>query len=159
MQDWPLLIDQPEPAAHAFLGGMRFMDNRDEYGVFSFPALNGLAAVAATQRRDRDAAMLSEVPRTPPRPSGPCGIARHMSERFFAPARAGLGDRRWQAHMTPAQGSIAIRRSRLSAKPCTAEVSPRAPPEQSPASVNRRAVEIQTPDARAQRTRPVTLGA
>ena len=91
-----LFSDQPDRAEPAFVEELRIMGRRG-YGTFLFEALNGLAAVAASQGRDRMAATLSGAADATSTTRHQHGIASYLEQRWFSPARARLGETAWQA--------------------------------------------------------------
>ena len=91
-----LFSEHPDRAVPAFVEELRLMGRRG-YGTFVFEALNGLAAVAAAQSRDRVAATLSGAADATITFRHEPAIASYLEERYFSPARARLGETAWQA--------------------------------------------------------------
>jgi hypothetical protein len=90
-----LFTGEPGRAEQAFVEELRLM-GRSGYGTFVFEALNGLAAVAASQHRDQAAATLAGSADAASTARHEPGVAASM-QRFFAPARTRLGEQAWEA--------------------------------------------------------------
>src|SRR5215211_6579533 len=91
-----LFTAEPDRAERAFAEELRLMGRRG-YDNLLFEALNGLAAAAASQGRDRIAATLSGAADATSTMRHHPGVAGYMEERLFTPARIRIGEPSWQA--------------------------------------------------------------
>ena len=93
-----LLNGRTSAAQHAFVSQLRLgigYGFGSEYEAFLFEAIDGLAAVAAAEGHDRAAATLSGAAHAATVEHHDPVLARRLDDRFFAPARARLGERAW----------------------------------------------------------------